>query len=303
MGRASTFARESVTSCVVLGLVLVLSSVSNAQEVWWSDAGADHLWDNPDNWSTGVVPTAGDEVTIDVPAAAAPNGPVIQDGIAAVASGVITAMPGVATLTMTGGTLELSSYIWWGDGPDSFPVWNMSGGTVTVSGTHELGWAGGGGTMIMTGGTVTSGSLVAPTSSGAYAQLFLYDGTYSTSSLSVNANGLVDIHDGTLVVDGDIQATVLSLIDDGQIIGFDGLATVLYDYDTTNTGKTTVWSTFGAVTLTWDGGGNGNWGDRAKADSCVFQKRRRCDRNLCGSISLLIRLFMVTSSGECQSLQ
>ena len=67
----------------------------------------------------------GDEVTIDVPAAAAPNGPVIQDGIAAVASGILTAVPGVATLTMTGGTLEVGSWVWWGDGPDSFPVWRI----------------------------------------------------------------------------------------------------------------------------------------------------------------------------------
>ena len=123
----------TATVCVVLGLVLVLSSVSNAQEreVWWTDAGADHLWSNADNWSTGEVPVPGDAVTIDVPAALAPNGPVIEDGIDAHVYGILTAMPGVPSLTMTGGTLEVDNWIWWGDGPDSFPIWNMSGGDVT----------------------------------------------------------------------------------------------------------------------------------------------------------------------------
>ena len=47
--------------------------------------------------------------------------------------------------------------------------------------------------------------------------------------------------------------------DEGQLIGFDGLGTVVYDYDITNPGKTTVWATSPVVTLTWDGLGDAEW--------------------------------------------
>ena len=116
---------------------------------------------------------------------------------------MLTAMPGRPTLTMTGGTLNISGgYVWWGDGPDSFPIWYMEDGEGDIGLKHELGWEGGGGTMIMTGGTVESGELLVPESSGAYGELYLYDGTYSTGVLNVKSNGLIDIHEGTLEVTG-----------------------------------------------------------------------------------------------------
>jgi hypothetical protein len=237
--------KKFVTMCLVVAGVLVLASASNAADVVWTDGDpADHLWSTPGNWDTGALPTLTDEVLIDVPAAAAPGGPLIQDGIDAKAKGIFTEAPGEPTLAMTGGTLEIAEWVWWGDGANSFAIWNMSGGTVTVPNEFELGWGGGAGTLNMTDGTITAGKFKVPTGSGAFAEAFLYGGTFNVTKSGGldfgNVNGLMDIHEGTLVLEGDDTAKIAGLIGAGHIIGYGGTGTVLYDYDTTNAGKTTV---------------------------------------------------------------
>ncbi len=235
--------KKFVTMCLVGAGFLVLGSVSNAANVQWTDLGGDHLWSNLANWDVGV-PTVADEVRIDVPAAAAPSGPLIQAGIDAKALGLFTEAPGEPTLTMTGGTLEVADWVWWGDGAGSFAIWNMSGGTVTVTNEFELGWGGGAGTLNMTGGTITAGTFKVPTGSGAFAEAFLYGGTFNVTKPGGlgfgNVNGLIDITVGTLVLEGDDTAKVAGLIAAGQITGYSGTGTVLYDYGVTIPGKTTV---------------------------------------------------------------
>ena len=121
-------------------VVLVLGSVSYAADVKWTNAGGDKLWDNPSNWQGNKVPGAGDDVFVDVPAAKAPNGPVIRDGMFAKINGLLCEVAGEPTMTMTGGTLEIGDYIWWGDGQDSHGIFEMSGGTITVGSELELGF-------------------------------------------------------------------------------------------------------------------------------------------------------------------
>jgi hypothetical protein len=227
----------------LVSVVLFLVSVSNAADIQWTDLGPDHLWSTPENWDQGRVPTIADEVLIDVPAAAAPNGPVIQDGIDAKAKGIFTEAAGEPTLTMTGGTLEVAEWIWWGDGADSLAVWDMSGGTVTTGSEFELGWGGGAGTLTMTGGTISAAEAVIPTGTGAFGELFLYGGTYSVTNaggLSVKENGKIDITEGTLVLEGDDTAKVNDLIAAGQITAYGGSGKFDLDFDGRNPGKTTL---------------------------------------------------------------
>ena len=227
--------------CLVF-VVLVLGSVGNAADVKWKGGGGNNLWSTPANWSSNKVPGIGDEVFVDVPAAKAPNGPIIQDGINAKILGLLCEAAGEPEMTMTGGTLEIGDYIWWGDGSNSHGTFYMSGGTVTVASELELGWGGGSGTWIMTGGEVTCGELIIPTGSGAIGELFLHGGTFNVGSggLEMNATGTMDIGDGVLIVDGDQSATIQGYIDAGQIIGHGGGGRVIMDYDLTNPGKTTL---------------------------------------------------------------
>lgn len=227
----------------LMAVFLLLGSVSPAEDIEWTDLGADHLWSTPENWSLGRVPTLDDEVRIDVPAAASPNGPVIQDGIDAKAKGIFTEAAGEPTLTMTGGTLEVAQWIWWGDGADSFGIMDISGGTLTVTNEFELGWGGGAGTLTITGGSISAGEAVIPTGSGAFGKLYLYGGTYNVTAvggLSVKDNGLIDITEGTLVLEGDDTAKVNDLIAAGLITAYGGSGQLVLDFDGTNPGKTTL---------------------------------------------------------------
>jgi len=240
--------RKVILFLGVVGFVVLLFAASweataNADDIQWTDLGADHLWSTPENWDLGRVPTLDDEVLIDAPAAAAPNGPVIQDGIAAQAKGLLTEAPGEPMLTITGGSLEVAEWIWWGDGADSFGVWTMSGGTVTVADEFELGWDGGAGTLTMPGGTIHAGEVVIPTSTGAFGELFLHGGTYhvtKSGGLEVKENGLIDITEGTLVLEGDETAKVNDLIAADRITACGGQGDFELDYDDRNPGKTTL---------------------------------------------------------------
>ena len=228
---------------VLFSFVLLLGVVSNAEDIQWVGGGADNLWSTPENWDLGRIPTMDDEVRIDVPAAAAPNGPVIQDGIDAKAKGVFTEAAGEPTLTITGGTLEVAEWIWWGDGNGSYSIWDMSGGTVSVTDEFELGWGGGAGTLTITGGTINAGEAVVPTGSGAFGLLYLNGGTYNVTKpggLEVNATGMIDITEGTLVLEGDDTVKVNDLIAAGQLTAYGGAGQIEVDFDVSNPGKTTV---------------------------------------------------------------
>ena len=224
-------------------VVLVFGSVANAADVRWTNAGGDKLWNNPANWDSNKVPGAGDVVYVDVPAAKAPNGPIIREGTDAKINGLLCEVAGEPTITMTGGTLEIGDYIWWGDGQDSHGTFNMSGGTITVGAELELGWGGGTGTWIMTGGTVTCGRLRNPTPSGAAGQLYLNGGTFNVGSSGLdmeNENGLIDVAGGTIVFDGDLTEQINGLIEAQQITFFGGGGLPSLDYDVRNPGKTTL---------------------------------------------------------------
>jgi hypothetical protein len=224
-------------------VVLFLGSVANAADVHWTNAGGDKLWNNPANWDSNKVPGSGDIVFVDVPAAKAPNGPIIRDGIDAKINGLLCEVAGEPTMTMTGGTLEIGDYIWWGDGAGSHGTFNMSGGTITVGSELELGWGGGTGTWIMTGGTVTCGRLRNPTPTGAAGQLYLNGGTFNVGSSGLdmeNENGLIDVAGGTIVFEGDLTEQINGLIEAEQITFFGGGGLPSLDYDVRNPGKTTL---------------------------------------------------------------
>jgi HpiC1 cyclase len=232
----------------LISLVLLAGSVAQAATIHWTGLGGDKLWSNRANWELNKVPTLADEAYIDIPPAKAPNGPVIQDGIDAKALGLGCEVAGEPNMTMTGGTLEIADWIWWGDGRDCHGTFNMSGGTITVGAEHELGWDGGTGTWIMTGGTVTAGELVIPTSSGAAGQLYLHGGVYNVGSdgLSMTATGLIDVGGGTLILEGDQTAKINGFIAAGQITFYGGGGLYDLDYNDRNPGKTTL-------TATWTG--------------------------------------------------
>ena len=224
----------------LVSIMLIMNSVGNAADVKWTGAGGDRLWTNPANWEFNKVPTIADNVFLNAPAAK--NGPIYQDGMELKINGLSTEVAGESTMTMTGGTLEITDYIWWGDDNGSHATFTMSGGVITVSNEFELGWGGGHGTWIMTGGSVTCGELVVPTDTGAAAELFLHGGTINVGSdgLELNSVGMIDVGDGTLILEGDRTEQINTLIEAGRITFYSGSGRVVLDYDDRNPGKTTL---------------------------------------------------------------
>ena len=225
-----------------IGLVLLAVSLAQGATLHWTGAGGDNLWDNPDNWETNTVPGPGDEAYIDVPAALAPNGPLIQEGMELTVLGMACEVAGEPTMTITGGTLTVVDWIWWGDGANCHGTCYMSGGTISTGSEFELGWGGGEGTWFMTGGTINAQELVIPTSSGRAGQLYLHGGTVNVGGdgLSMTDTGLIDITEGILTLEGDLRATVEGFINDDLITAYDGTGTFEIDYDVTSAGLTTV---------------------------------------------------------------
>jgi hypothetical protein len=225
--------------CLV-SFILLVSSVGYATDVHWTGAGGDRLWTNPANWEFNKIPSISDNVFLNAPAAK--NGPIYQEGMNLKINGLSTEVAGESTMTMTGGTLEITDYIWWGDDNNNHAIFTMSGGTITVNNEFELGWGGGTGTWIMTGGSVTCGEFVVPTDTGAAAELFLHGGTINVGSdgLSVEPVGMIDIGDGVLILEGDLTEQINGLIEAGQIIAYGGGGMLIVDYGNINPDKTTL---------------------------------------------------------------
>lgn len=229
-------------------LALGFASVNYAADIVWSGRGADNLWSNPANWEGNKVPTAADDALIEVPGAAPPNGPLIQDGIDAVCSVLWNEVAGEPEMRMTGGTLTMSGWgIWWGDGPGCNPTFYQSGGVVSLTGSpgvHEFGWGGSAGTWIMTGGTVNTKGVSIPSGPGNSGEIQLHGGTYNVGTarggLVMRENSLINITAGTLVLEGDVTANIDGFIAEGKITAYGGAGQLDIDFDVTSPGFTTV---------------------------------------------------------------
>jgi len=240
----------------LIALVLVLSSTSSAATIHWTGRGADKLWSNPANWESSTVPTSADEAYIDAPAAEAPNGPVIQDGIDAKTGLLACEVPGKPTMTMTGGTLQIAGWgMWWGDGPGCHATFDMSGGTIDFTGSpgiFEMAWQDAGdkpgscqATWNMTGGTVNAKGVDIPgKGNGGYARINLYGGVFNVGTarggLVMYKYGLIDVTEGMLVLEGDQKTKLEGLITAGQITAYEGAGYFELDFDKRNPGKTTL---------------------------------------------------------------
>ena len=234
-----------VAGCLAV-LLPFLWPVHAVAQISWTGGGADNLWSNPDNWAGGIVPTAGDRVLVNGPAAHDPNGPVIEDGIEAITE-LLIADFGSPTITMTGGSLELAGWgTWWGDAAGTTAAFNMNGGVVNFTGSPgimELGWQDPSdpvgssiGSWVMTGGEVNAKGMDLPgKGNGGIGALALWGGTVNVGTerggLQMHEGGEIDIRAGVLVLEGDQTVNVANFIDQDWIIAYGGEGEVQVEYD------------------------------------------------------------------------
>jgi hypothetical protein len=225
-------------------LLLGLFGSAFAADVQWNNAGGDRLWRNASNWDLGV-PTSADKAAIRDDTIL---GPIIDSSTAAVANQVVCGdwSSTSDTIDMTGGSLTTGAWFILGYGPaGNNGTFTISSGTVSVGTDLFVGFMDTG-TINMTGGSITVTGTFGIAQSGGSGDALLDGGTISCGSFSMQTGAAMDITTGTLIVDGNVTSTINTYIGNGWITAYGGAGTVNVDYDVTNPGKTTVTGSSGA---------------------------------------------------------
>jgi len=229
--------------------VLLFGLVGNVKAVIWTDAGPDHLWSTPENWSTGTVPTSSDRLRLNL----LPGPTVAYEGFTF--NLMVGSCNNTGALTVDGGTLTIRKWFAFGRDPNSIGTLNMNSGTINVGGTFTVAHSGSA-ILNMYSGTINVGRTfvvgygVPPwldVPAVATGHVDLNDGTITAASLEMRPEvasvGTMNVTAGTLITDGNDLAVVQGYIDNGWITAYDGQGTLQLDYDVndvTNESKTTL---------------------------------------------------------------
>ena len=217
-------------------LVLVLSLVVDVQgaTVNWIGEGPDQPWSTPTNWDSGALPTVADVVIVRT----SPGPIVANEG--AIAKNIRIGASGNedATLTVDGGTLELSAWSALGAWPDSsHGTLIMKSGTFDCKNELVVGNQGSG-IITMLGGTlkVTFNLKIGREPTGV-GHVDLKGGTITANNIQMREEpgsvGTLDVGGGTLILNGNDLATVQGYIDNGWISAYGGYGKIQLAYDDT----------------------------------------------------------------------
>jgi len=225
----------------LFALAMVMSLIGDVQAVVlrWNDSGPDSLWSTPENWQNGTVPLVGDTAMINI----LPGPTVATEGL------VVNQMwlgegDTDGGLTVDGGALTVSTWLFAQIGPTGEVFVNMISGTLNVSSNGFGVGMRGPATLNMTGGTITCPGFLIGLESASTGNVNLDGGTitcgYFTMRRDGGSVGWMDVQAGTLIVDGNAVETVQGYIDNGWITAYDDNGTLQSDYDITNKSKTTL---------------------------------------------------------------
>jgi hypothetical protein len=221
----------------------------------WTNAGGDRLWRNGANWDTGL-PVAAEKAAIRNNFFI--NGPIIDSVTTAMTKELVIGDWSSASdsVEMTGGSLSAAAWLILGYGFSNNGTLTFTDGTANIGEDLYVGYSGRG-TLSISGGSITvKGRFGIAQNAGSTGKVFLDGGTISAGSFNMTTGGTLDITGGTLIVNGDITLAVAGYVNALQIIAYDGTGTVYYDYNTTNSNKTTVWANPASVIGDVDGDGN-----------------------------------------------
>jgi hypothetical protein len=221
-------------------LIIAGFSQSVLGYIQWSGSPVDTNWNNPDNWDGGVLPT-NDKAGVKTE----PDGPIIVEGDVAVCQQLTLGGVNGGTIRVEGGVFNVTqNSAIMGNAANENGTLIINSGEIITGGNFYVGLAGTA-TAYFDGGTVSVGSIFGigeRSTSTATVYLGVSEVTCETFRMD-NGGGatvLMDIANGTLIVDGDESAKIQTYIDNGWIIAFNGKSTLDMDYDVRNPGKTTL---------------------------------------------------------------
>lgn len=255
-----------------IGILLVVVSILAGNvlaDTLWTDAGADHLWQTPGNWDS-YVPGWDTGVARINPGTTGPtlNGPLGAGAVNLGDSGV-----GDVTMTMAGGTLDITYWFAMGFGADTHGILDMQGGTLTVFTDLAVGaHLGGDGTINVTGGAIWANQCLVGWFDGT-GDINLDAGTLvlpnAAGGLFMTERGHIDIEEGQIHQAGDFSAGFNDLINWGLITSYDGVGDVIVDYNNIIPGVTVVYAQIpepATIMLTLTGLGGMLWCRRRVTD-------------------------------------
>ena len=221
-------------------LVVAGFSPSTFAYIQWSGSPVDTDWNNPENWNGGVLPTD-DKAGVK----SEPVGPIIVEGDIAVCTQLTLGGTNGGTIRVAGGVFNVTNNsAIMGNAAGENGTLILNSGQVIAGGNFYVGLAGDA-TAYFDGGTVSVGSVFGigeRSTSTATVYLGLSKVTCETFRMDDRggATVLMDIANGTLIVDANESAKIQTYIDNGWIIAFDGAGTLEMDYDVRNPEKTTL---------------------------------------------------------------
>ena len=121
----------------------------------------------------------------------------------------------------TGGQASFDDHLWIGLFSPGIGILDIDGGTVNVSGQLGLGWDSGTGYVNITNGGILN--------------LNTLDG-----SRAIRGDSVLDIETGKMIINGDRTSIICDYVANGKITAYGGTGRVLYDYNASFPGKTTV---------------------------------------------------------------
>lgn len=126
-----------------------------------------------------------------------------------------------------GGECDFRGHLWWAMNNGADAVIEINGGTITGGANFGLGWHDG-----------------APSSGTATAKVYVNSGTFNinhwTGGGSIQPGSFIDIRSGSVTILGNKTADVADFVASERIIAYGGTGRVVYDYNATNPGKTTI---------------------------------------------------------------
>lgn len=266
--------RKKILFVIIVALQM-LSTNSFAADAWWSGSGGDNLWSNTLNWwPSGGAPVPDGNAHLDqtLPLLCKIN--TDTGGITSLDVYVgdwsqpnNMADPNVAILDIDNQTLNVTRtmYIglrettWRPVGVKAIGDVNLINGAVLNIGTDLwVGSEGVGYLNVRSGNVTIAGTLRCPggpqpTYSGQrYTSgsgiINLYSGTIRANDIYCREADTtqINIAGGTLILNGDKTTAIAGLITAGKLSAYGGSGDVLYNYNVTNPGKTTITGTYNA---------------------------------------------------------
>ena len=160
------------------------------------------------------------------------------------------------TLIMTGGQMTVATKIELGKNTGSNGWIYLHGGVLNLTAGDspdlEIGKYGTG-TLYMTGGQLNVGDKIKLGESGGTGLIYLYGGTIDSgnTAIGMSATSLIDITEGTLVLEGDATSGINEFAGNGRITAYGGLGRVVATYDSV-AGQTTVTASMVEAESAWN---------------------------------------------------